>query len=161
MAACTSAPPMSVPLTATPSDPGPPPTIPTTEGATLTLTGDGVSPKQVRVYEGSRVTFVNDDARVHDMRSDPLHLQTDCPELNVVGMVVPGQSRASDPLQHVRPCGFHDHVNEGDVRFYGTVFVDPRTSGTRLCSKWRMSEPDDSAASIAIRRNMATVVRVR
>jgi hypothetical protein len=25
-----------------------------------------------------------------------------------------------------RPCGFHDHVNEGDARFYGTVFVDPR-----------------------------------
>jgi hypothetical protein len=70
---------------------------------------------------GSRVTFVNDDARVHDKRSDPLHLQIDWPELNVVGMVVPGQSRASDPLQHVRPCGFHDHVNEGDVLLWHGV----------------------------------------
>jgi len=85
-----------------------------------------VSPKQVRVYQGSTVTFTNDDARVHDVRSDPLHLQTDCPELNAIGTLVPGQSRASDPLQHVRGCGFHDHVNEGDARYYGTVFVDAR-----------------------------------
>lgn len=85
-----------------------------------------MSPKQVRVYQGSTVTFTNDDARVHDVRSDPLHLQTDCPELNAIGTLVPGQSRASDPLQHVRGCGFHDHVNEGDARYYGTVFVDAR-----------------------------------
>jgi len=124
--ACTAAPRSSPALTTPDSDPGPPPPIPTTEGGTLTLTGDGVSPKQVRVYQGSTVTFANDDARVHDVRSDPLHLQTDCPELNAIGTLVAGQSRASDPLQHVRGCGFHDHVNEGDARYYGTVFVDAR-----------------------------------
>jgi hypothetical protein len=32
----------------------------------------------------------------------------------------------SDAFPVARPCGFHDHVNEGDTRFYGTVFVDPR-----------------------------------
>jgi hypothetical protein len=124
--ACTSSAPAVPSLTPPADDPGPPPSIPTTDGATLTLTPEGVSPKQVRVYQGSRVTFVNDDARVHDMRSNPLHLQTDCPELNAVGTVVPGQSKASDPLQHLRGCGFHDHVDEADTRLYGTVFVDPR-----------------------------------
>ena len=126
LSACTSSPPPAPSVTPAVSDPGPPPAIPTTDGATLTLTAAGISPKQVRVYEGSRVTFVNNDARVHDMRSDPLHLQTDCPELNAIGTLVTGESRASDPLEHLRVCGFHDHVNDGDARFYGVVFVDPR-----------------------------------
>ena len=124
--ACTAAPGSSLGLTTPDSDSGPPPPIPTTEGATLTLTGEGVSPKQVRVYQGSVVVFANNDPRVHDIRSDPLHLQTGCPELNALGTLVTEQSRASDALQHVRGCGFHDHVNEGDARYYGTVFVDAR-----------------------------------
>jgi hypothetical protein len=39
---------------------------------------------------------------------------------------VPGQSRASDPLPAGPPCGFHDHIREGDQLFYGTVFIDSR-----------------------------------
>jgi hypothetical protein len=126
MVACTASPAPSPSLIVPEPDPGPPPAIPTTDGATLTLTAEGVSPQQVRVYEGSRVTFVNRDGRIHDIRSNPLHLQIDCPELNAIGTMVTGQSRASDPLEHLRACGFHDHVNDGDTRFYGTVFVDPR-----------------------------------
>jgi hypothetical protein len=126
MAGCSASPPPASSIIPTEPDPGPPPAIPTTDGATLTITGAGVLPKQVRVYEGSRVTVINEDARNHDIRSDPLHLQTDCPELNAIGTVVSGQSRSSDPLQHLRACGFHDHIDEGDPRFYGTVFVDPR-----------------------------------
>ena len=108
------------------ADPGPPPAIPTTEGATLTLSGSGVSPTQVRVFQGSRVTFINRDVAVHDIQSNPLHVHTDCLALNGVGLLTPGQSRESGPLTIVRACGFHDHVNEGSIRFYGTVFVDPR-----------------------------------
>jgi len=123
---CTSSAPPAAPSNAPTSDPGPPPPIPTTDGATLTLTSSGVAPRQVRVYQGSRVTFVNNDTNAHDIQSNPLHLHTDCPELNAVGYVVPGQSRASASLTVVRGCGFHDHVNEGDSRYYGAVFVDPR-----------------------------------
>jgi hypothetical protein len=72
------------------------------------------------------VTFVNNDRNIHQIQPNPLHLHTDCPEVNAVGYLVTGQAKASDPLETVRPCGFHDHTNEGDVRFYGTVFVDPR-----------------------------------
>jgi len=90
------------------------------------LTNDGVLPKQVRVFQGSRVAFIDAGAAVHEIRSNPLHLHTDCPELNAVGFIVTGQTNVSDPMQHVRGCGFHDHVNEADARFYGTVFVDAR-----------------------------------
>jgi hypothetical protein len=92
----------------------------------VTLTGSGLSPKQVRVYQGSRVAFSNNDVSIHEIQSDPLHLHTDCPELNAVGLLVPGQSRLSNPFTVVRACGFHDHTNEGDARFYGAVFVDSR-----------------------------------
>jgi hypothetical protein len=124
--ACTKqAAPASPSGTAPEADPGPPPPIPTTDGATFTLTGTGVSPKQVRVYQDSRVTFLNSDVANHEIDSNPLHVHTDCPELNV-GFVVPGESRSSGQLPILRACGFHDHLHEGDSRYYGTVFVDPR-----------------------------------
>lgn len=126
LVACTTAPPASPSLLPQPDDPGPPPAIPTTDGATFTLTSDGVSPKQARVYQGSRVVFIDHDVNIHEIRSDPLHLHTDCPELNAIGYIVTGQSLASDPLEHVRGCGFHDHVNDSDARFHGTVWVDAR-----------------------------------
>jgi hypothetical protein len=85
-----------------------------------------MSPKQVRVYQGSRVTFINRDATDHQIASDPLHIHSDCPELNNVGYIVPGQSRTSDPLSVARACGYHDHLREGEVLFTGTIFVDPR-----------------------------------
>jgi hypothetical protein len=127
VAACTSgSPPLVSTGPAPTSDPGPPPPIAPTDGARLSLTSHGVVPKQVRVYQGSRVTFVNDDVINHEIQSDPLHVHTDCPELNAVGYIVPGQSRESLPLNVVRACGFHDHTREGDVAFHGAVFVDPR-----------------------------------
>lgn len=92
----------------------------------MTLTNTGIAPKQVRVYPGSRLTFTNTDTANHEIASNPLHLHTDCPELNAIGFLVPGQSRTTSAPGIVRACGFHDHTNEGDARFYGTVFVDPR-----------------------------------
>ena len=124
---CTSGSPPLVSTDPAPaSDPGPPPPIAPTEGARLSVTSAGVAPKQVRVYQGSRVTFVNNDVVNHEMLSDPLHVHTDCPELNAVGYLVPGQSRESQPITVVRACGFHDHTRESDVAFHGAVFIDPR-----------------------------------
>jgi hypothetical protein len=127
MIACTAgSPPLASTNPVPTSDPGPPPPVVPTEGATIVLSGTGVAPRQVRVYQDSRVTFVNNDLVNHEIRSDPLHLHTDCPELNAVGYLVPGQSRASDPLRVARACGFHDHTREGDLAFHGTVFIDAR-----------------------------------
>jgi hypothetical protein len=125
-AACAkSAAPAVQSATAPTSDVGAPPPSAPTDGATLVLSPTGVTPTAVRVYQQSRVTFVNRDAVNHEIQSDPLHLHTDCPALNI-GVIVPGQSRSSNPLPDVRACGFHDHTREADIAFYGTVFVDPR-----------------------------------
>ena len=81
-------------------------------GTTVTITigsNGAVSPQTVTVPQGGRVTFVNNDSRAHDMASDPHPGHEDCPALNQVGFLNPGQSRTSGNLTTVRTCGFHDH----------------------------------------------------
>jgi plastocyanin len=106
------------------------------EGATITITAAGFALDRVsaeafkidelRVYQGARLTFVNQDAVPHDVLSDPPHLHTDCPEFKAAGFIVPGQTRNTDPLSRLVGCGFHDHLHEGDSRFIGKVTVETR-----------------------------------
>jgi plastocyanin len=78
---------------------------------TFTLTSSGVSPKQLVVPPGTRVLFVNQDARRHDVASNPHPEHTDCTEINSVGVLTTGQSRETDNLITAKTCGFHDHDN--------------------------------------------------
>ena len=76
---------------------------------TITITAAGVSSAQLNVSPGTRVLFVNNDSRAHNMTSDPHPEHTDCPEINSVGLLQPFQSRETANLVAVRTCGFHDH----------------------------------------------------
>ncbi len=78
---------------------------------TFTLTSSGVSPKQLVVPPGTRVLFVNQDARRHDVASDPHPQHDDCTEINSVGVLTTGQSHETDNLIAAKTCGFHDHDN--------------------------------------------------
>jgi hypothetical protein len=69
---------------------------------------------------------VNVDRSPHEILSDSFHLHSDCPEINRVGFIVPGQSRQTDPFDTTRACGFHDHAHEGDPVFHGVVYVEAR-----------------------------------
>jgi len=81
-----------------------------TSSATITIGSNGaVSPSTVTITQGGRVTFVNNDSRSHDMSSDPHPSHEDCPPLNQVGFLSPGQSKTSGNFTVVRVCGFHDH----------------------------------------------------
>lgn len=91
--------------------------------ATITISSSGVSPKEVRVPFGARVLFVNDDSQPHAISSDPFTVHTDCPPINQVGTLGPGQSRTTGRLENIRTCGFHDHNNEGDARWEGRIIV--------------------------------------
>ena len=93
-----------------------------TVGATITITASGVSPQNVTVTVGSRVTFVNNDTRPHDMNSDPHPEHTDCRELNV-GFLQAGQSGTSQNLNTVRTCGFHDHNQPDVASLKGTIRI--------------------------------------
>jgi plastocyanin len=106
------------------------PTTPTNPGgtggpiaATITIGSDGrIANPNVTVAVGSRVTFTNNDSRVHDMNSDPHPEHTQCREINV-GSLAPGQSRTSENLTTARRCGFHDHLQPDNPALLGSITV--------------------------------------
>lgn len=104
-----------------PSSPTPPPS----SNANVMTIGSGaiVSPKELTVAPGSRVLFVNNDSRRHDMASDQHPDHMECPALNDVGLLNPGQSRESGNLVTVRTCGFHDHDDPTNNNLKGRIVI--------------------------------------
>jgi hypothetical protein len=96
---------------------------PANPAITITMTSSGVSPKQLTVPQGTRVLFINNDSRTRDMSSDPHPDHTDCPEINNVGNIAPGQTKETGNLNTVRTCGYHDHNNPDDTRFKGQIII--------------------------------------
>jgi plastocyanin len=103
------------PTTPTPS--------PTPVAATITITAAGVSPKSVQVALGSRIRFVNNDTREHDMGSDPHPDHTDCPPINQVGILKPGEQRDTGNLVVARTCGYHDHEDPDNTALQGSIII--------------------------------------
>lgn len=98
------------------------PTTPTATN-TITITNNTLSPQSMTVTRGSQVTIINNDSRVHQMDSDPHPEHTDCPELNQIGFLNPGQSRQSGNLNTARKCGFHDHDQPDAAALRGTITI--------------------------------------
>ena len=94
-----------------------------TGGATITITSEGVSPRNVTVVRGAQVTFVNNDNRPHDVRSDPHPDHGDCAPINQVGIIQPGNNRQTGNLTTPRTCGFHDENDASDSSFQGTIRI--------------------------------------
>jgi plastocyanin len=106
------------------SDSAPPTSPGGTNPFTISISSGGtVTPKELTVPPGTRVRFVNNDGRRHDITSDPHPDHLDCPDLNQVGVLNPGQSRESGNLVTVRTCGFHDHDDPNNVNLRGSIIV--------------------------------------
>jgi plastocyanin len=107
------------------TSPSPSPTPSPGESGTTTITiaNNTVSPQSVTVTRGSRVTFVNNDNRNHDIESNPHPEHTDCPEINQVALLSPGQSRQTGVLNNVRTCGYHDHEQDTVRSLQGTITI--------------------------------------
>ncbi len=103
-----------------PTDPGTPPGP---EGAIVSITSSGVDPKTVTIASGQSVTFVNNDSIVHDMASDPYPVYDDCPPVNRVGRLGPGERTQTGALTVARSCGYHDLLRDGDARWHGTINI--------------------------------------
>lgn len=91
--------------------------------ATITITSAGVSPKVIQVEAGSRVTFVNNDSRNHEIRSDPHPAHFDCQQLNEVGFVPPGANMQTGLFLSSRVCGFHDHIESTNPALVGRIVI--------------------------------------
>jgi len=96
---------------------------PTPNGPMISITSLGVTPKTLTVTVGAQVTFVNNDSRPHFMQSDPHPDHTDCPEINSVGTLNPGQSRQTGNLTIVRTCGYHDHNDAENRNLQGSIVI--------------------------------------
>ena len=90
---------------------------------TITITSSGASPRNILIALGSRVLFVNNDSRTHNMTSDPHPEHSDCPDINQVGFLAPGQSRETGNLVIARTCGFHDHDSPGSASLQGQIVI--------------------------------------
>ena len=99
------------------------PSAPSPNDATIVIGPAGVSPTETRIKAWSRVTFVNSDTRPHTIVSDPVDVHTQCPPVNQVGLLNPGESRSTGTLNLTGTCGFHDHGNKTDASLMGRIVV--------------------------------------
>jgi plastocyanin len=90
---------------------------------TITITASGVSPNVVTVAIGGRVLFVNNDSRSHNISSDPHPERDQCPEINQVGFLQPGDSRETGNFVVAETCGFHDFDMAANTSLQGTITV--------------------------------------
>ena len=104
-----------------PGTPGPP--APPAGPPTITISATGISPREVTVAVGGRVLFVNGDTRAHELWGGADHDHRDCPDVDVVGFLVPGQSRETGTFSVARTCDFHDHTNLGNPAYQGRILV--------------------------------------
>ncbi len=90
---------------------------------TVTITAAGLSPLEITIAVGQRVTFVNNDTRNHDLVGgiDPAH--PDCPEILVGGFLTPGQRGETGVFQAAHTCEYHDHTALGVPAFQGRIII--------------------------------------
>ena len=96
---------------------------PSSNPNTIVIQNNQVCPSTITIARGSQVTMINNDSRVHEMDSDPHPEHTQCPEINQIDFLNPGQSRSSGNLNTARTCGFHDHTNPDTTSLQGRITV--------------------------------------
>lgn len=119
--ASTAAPTSPTPPAVAPAPPAPAPAP--TGPPTITITPSGMTPLEITIAVGQRVTFVNNDQRAHDVVGgiDPSH--PDCPEIIQAGFLTPGQSRDTGIFTSARTCEYHDHTALGVPAFQGRIII--------------------------------------
>jgi plastocyanin len=114
------------PTSPTPSTSGTPPSgsaDPPIATTVVTVSATGVSPAVITIPVGARVTFTNADTRPHDFSGGPDPSRPECPEIDVAGFVVPGQSRQTGVFATARTCVYHDHAYLGVAAFTGRIVI--------------------------------------
>jgi hypothetical protein len=96
---------------------------PSTNPNTIVIQAGQVCPQTLTIALGGQLTMINNDTNTHQMDSDPHPEHTDCPALNDIGFINPGQTRSSGNLTVARNCGFHDHLNPNNSSLRGTITI--------------------------------------
>lgn len=82
-----------------------------------------MTPLELTITVGQRVTFVNNDIRAHDVVGgvDPSH--PDCPEIVQAGFLSPGQRGDTGVFTTARTCEYHDHTMLSVPAFQGRIII--------------------------------------
>jgi plastocyanin len=89
----------------------------------VNITARGFEPPNVVVAIGGRVRFQNFDDRPHSIASNPIDTHADCPAINDVGLLVPGQIKATAPFREPRTCAYHDELSEATQLLTGSITI--------------------------------------
>lgn len=90
----------------------------------MTISAAGViTPSELVVSPGSRVLFINNHSRPHNITSDPHPDHQDCPAINQVGVLAQGQRRETGNLVAIRTCGVHDHDEPDNASLRARIVV--------------------------------------
>jgi len=92
-------------------------------GATIRIANGAVAPNEVTINVGQSVTFQNDDSRAREISSDPHPTHGQCPAINALGNLQPGQSRSTHGFSSAGTCGFHDHNDPDNPAVRGRIIV--------------------------------------
>jgi plastocyanin len=93
-------------------------------GATVTVgTNGAVSPTQVTINVGQSVTFTNNSNRTRNVSSDPHPDHNECPSVNAVNALAPGQTKLTAAFTTARTCGFHDHDDPDNASLKGSIVI--------------------------------------
>ena len=82
-----------------------------------------MTPLEITIAVGQRVTFVNNDVRAHDVVGgvDPAH--PDCPEILQAGSWRRASARDTGVFTTARTCEYHDHTALGVPAFQGRIII--------------------------------------
>lgn len=89
----------------------------------ITITAAGMSPLEVTIAVGQRVTFFNNDTRPHDVVGGIDPNNPDCPEIVQAGFLAPGQRGDTGIFTTARTCEYHDHTMLSVPAFQGRIFI--------------------------------------
>jgi plastocyanin len=110
------------PPVSTPS-PSPVPAPAPSGPPTITITANGMTPLEITIEVGQRVTFVNNDVRAHDVVGGVDPANPECPEILQAGFLSAGQRGDTGVFTTPRTCNYHDHTALGIPAFSGRIII--------------------------------------
>lgn len=110
------------PAASTPS-PSPTPAPAPAGPPTITITANGMTPLEITIDVGQRVTFVNNDVRAHDVVGGVDPANPECPEILEAGFLSAGQRRDTGVFTTPKTCNYHDHTALGVAAFAGRIII--------------------------------------
>lgn len=89
----------------------------------MTVTAGGFKPQVLHVNYPVTVTFTNADTVPHTLASAPDLGWDNCPEMNAVGTLKPGQSTSVAFSEEDAVCAYHDAAQPSSTAFQGYIAI--------------------------------------